>query len=419
MELSNLIKILNSGEKDERLNALADIKKKLDSGELTKPEITNNVNNHIHTIYSFSPYSPAGAVYAAYMNGLSTAGIVDHDSIAGADEFIKAGKILGVATTIGVEIRVDVSNTKLNGRRINNPDQSSVAYTIIHGIPPQNIDMIQGWLAPFRKNRNTRTIKICGNISDMMKPGIKLDFEEHVLPISQYKNGGTVTERHVCYALACLICEKYKTPAEVISFFRDDMKSVVSPKTEAAILENKPEFYLYDILGLLKAELIEQFYVDAFDECPSIEDYIKAAKAAGAIAAYPYIGDVGDSVTGDKKPQKFEDDYLDLLFEEIIRLGFQAVAYMPTRNTRAQLERLIKLCEKHNLFQISGEDINSPRQGFICEALNDPMFSHLTDATWALINHEKRSAESEAFGMFSPKATEQFPDIKDRVKNFI
>ena len=392
MELSNLLETLNDGDtcKDNRLLALCDIKKKIDADEAEKPERTDNVNNHIHTIYSFSPYSPAGAVYAAYMNGLSTAGIVDHDSLAGADEFVKAGEILDMATTVGVELRVDASSTKLGGKRINNTDQSSIAYTIIHGIPAKNIDMVQGWLAPFRKNRNVRNKKMCDKMNEIFKPyGIILDFNEHVLPISQYKNGGSVTERHICYALAKLLCEKYKTPQELINFFVNDMNTIVTPKIKSALLENKPEYYLYDILGLLKAELIDRFYVDATDECPHIEDYIKVARASGGIAAYPYLGDVGDSVTGDKKPQKFEDDYLDLLFEEISRLGFNAVAYMPTRNTRAQLERLMNLCGKYNLFQVSGEDINSPRQSFICEALKDPMFAHLIDATWMLIKHER------------------------------
>ena len=392
MELSKLLEILNnSNNKDERLSALRDIKKKIDASEVEKPQRTDNVNNHIHTIYSFSPYSPSGAVYAAYMNGLSTAGIMDHDSIAGACEFAEAGRILDIATTAGVELRIDMSSTKLNGRRINNTDQSSVAYATIHGIPAKNIDIVQGWLAPFRKNRNVRNKKMCDNINDIMKPyGITLDFDEHVLPISQYKNGGSVTERHICYALAKLLCEKYQTPQELIKFFENDLKTVISPKIESALLENKPEYYLYDILGLLKAELIDRFYVDATDECPHVEDYIKVAKASGGIAAYPYLGDVGDSVTGDKKPQKFEDDYLDLLFEEIVRLGFTAVTYMPTRNTRPQLERLMSLCVKYNLFQVSGEDINSPRQSFICEALKDPMFTHLIDATWKLIEHERK-----------------------------
>ena len=55
-----------------------------------------------------------------------------------------------------------------------------------------------------------------------------------------------------------------------------------------------------------------------------MKDVIKLAKEIGAISAYAYLGDVGDSVTGDKKTQKFEDDYIDQLFEVIKELGFNA-----------------------------------------------------------------------------------------------
>ena len=417
--LINLVNLLNDEKKETRLNALSDIKKKLDSGEIAKPEKTDNVNNHIHTTYSFSPYSPTKAVYMAYMNGLVTAGIMDHDSIGGAKEFIEAGKIFEISTTIGIEIRADMSKTRLNGRRINNTDQDSIAYVTLHGIPHQYIDDINGYLALFRKNRNTRNKKMCENITEIMKPyDIKLDFDEHVLPISQYSDGGSVTERHITYALSKLIAEKYQTPSEVMNFLKNVMKLNVAPNSEKALLENNPDYYLYDILGILKADMVEKFYVDAYDECPNIEDYIKIAKATGASSAYPYLGDVENSVTGDKRAQKFEDDYLDLLFEEIVRLGFNSATYMPTRNTKAQLERFMKLCEKNNLFQISGEDINSPRQGFICKALYDPVFSHLIDATWALINHEAAATKCEDCGMFSDKTIKLYPNISDRVKFF-
>ena len=419
MNTENLINLLNDEKKEIRLNALSDIKSKINSGEIAKPEQTNNVNNHIHTTYSFSPYSPTKAVYMAYINGLVTAGIMDHDSVGGAKEFIEAGKILNISTTIGAEIRVDMSKTKLNGRRINNPDQNSIIYVALHGIPHQYIDDISGYLAPFRKNRNTRNKKMCENISEIMKPyDIKLDFDEHVLPLSQYKDGGSVTERHITYALSELITKKYKTPHEVLNFLKNIMNLDIAPKAEQSVLENNPDYYLYDILGILKAGMVEKFYIDAYDECPNIEDYIKVAKATGAIAAYAYLGDVGDSVTGDKRPQKFEDDYLDLVFDELVRLGFNAVTYMPTRNTKIQLERVIKLCEKNNLFQISGEDINSPRQSFICKALHDPMFAHLIDSTWALINHEIKSTKSDDDGMFSEKTIKKYPDINERVKKF-
>ena len=419
MDMTKLIASLNEEKKENRLGALSDIKKKINSGEIAAPKKTDNVNNHIHTTYSFSPYSPAKAVYMAYINGLKTAGIMDHDSIAGAAEFIEAGKILGVATTIGVETRVDMSKTRLAGRRINNTDQDSVAYAALHGIPHQYIGGFDGYFSLFRKNRNTRNIQMCENISEIMKPyGISLDFGGHVLPLSRYGEGGSVTERHITYALSKLIAEKYETPAEVLNFLQNKMGLAVTKKAEAAITENHPDYYLYDILNVLKSGMVEKFYVLAHDECPDAEDYIKISKASGAAAAYPYLGDVADSVTGDKKPQKFEDDYLELLFEELVRLGFNAVTYMPTRNTKEQLLRVIGLCEKNNLFQISGEDINSPRQGFVCEALGDAMFSHLIDSTWALINHEAAATKNENDGMFSPQTVKKYPDIAERVKYF-
>ena len=69
---------------------------------------------------------------------------MDHDSISGAREFIKAGEILGMATTIGLECRADLSGTVLRKRRINNPDQNSVAYIALHGIPHTQIDSVKG-----------------------------------------------------------------------------------------------------------------------------------------------------------------------------------------------------------------------------------------------------------------------------------
>ena len=73
----------------------------------------------------------------------------------------------------------------------------------------------------------------------------------------------------------------------------------------------------------------------------------------------------------------------------IKELGFDAITYMPTRNTPEQLERLTKLCDAHGFFQISGEDINSPRQSFRCKALDDPKFHYLIDATYMLIGYEE------------------------------
>ena len=134
MKKEELIERLNDRDAEIRLASLRELMSMIDRGELKAPVQGNDVNNHIHTTFSFSPYSPAKAVWMAYCAGLKTAGIMDHDSLSGAREFIEAGKITGILTTIGVECRVSMKNTPLADKRINNPDQKGIAYTTIHGI---------------------------------------------------------------------------------------------------------------------------------------------------------------------------------------------------------------------------------------------------------------------------------------------
>ncbi|MBQ4082290.1 MAG: PHP domain-containing protein [Clostridia bacterium] len=375
---------------------LQEIYQKTQRGELPAPEETIYVNNHIHTTYSFSPYTPTDAVYMAWQNGLKTAGIMDHDSAAGIREFLAAAEVIGMPVTCGVECRVDMSMTALNGRRINNPDQKSVAYVAMHGIPHQNIEAVDAFFAPYREKRNQRNRKMCQNITELVQPyGLSLDFDTDVLPLSNFDKGGSVTERHILYALAKKITARYPTPEQVVHFLKDEMQLQLSEKVVAQIADGDktPQYYEYDILGALKSNMVEKFYVDATDECPKVADFVQMVHQNGGIAAYAYLGDVGQSVTGDKKAQKFEDDYLDELVQVIKDYGFDAITYMPTRNTREQLDRLIGLCEQHGFFQISGEDINSPRQSFRCKALDDPAFGHLIDATYALIGYETAASK--------------------------
>ena len=165
--MEQLILQLNDCDVNKRIEALSKLKAMIDKGEIEKPATGNDVNNHIHTTYSFSPYSPAKAVWMAYNAGLKTAGIMDHDSLSGAREFIEAGKIIGMMTTIGVECRVSMKNTPLNGRRINNPDQKSVAYMAIHGIPHQNIDRVVEFFKPYTAARNRRNRAMLDNINKL------------------------------------------------------------------------------------------------------------------------------------------------------------------------------------------------------------------------------------------------------------
>ncbi len=407
---------LNAPTPEERLETLSKLMDEAKKGNIQRAKSEGYVNNHIHTIYSFSPYSPTAAVYYAWLNGLDTAGIMDHDSVCGAREFIEAGRIAGMPVTVGAECRVKTDGTPLYGRRINNPDQISVAYLAMHGIPHQNIEKADEFFAPLRAKRNERNIKMCAKINQITAGNnIDIDFEADVLPISKYAEGGGVTERHVLFALAKKITSAYPVPADAVEFLEKKLGLPIDDKTRQRLLEANPAYYEYDILGLLKSHMVEHFYIDADEECPHITEFIDKCKEIGAISAYAYLGDVGDSVTGDKKTQKFEDSYLDELMETLKSLEFNAVTYMPTRNTKQQLERVMALCDKYGFFQISGEDINSPRQSFICKALNDPSYQHLKTATYALIGHESAATINFNDAMFGEKADMKYDSLKMKI----
>ena len=76
------------------------------------PEFVTESNNHVHTIYSFSPYTPAAAALRAREAGLMVVGSVDHDSAAGAGEMAAAARLLGMGAVTGFECRVYVHSAE-------------------------------------------------------------------------------------------------------------------------------------------------------------------------------------------------------------------------------------------------------------------------------------------------------------------
>ena len=383
------IEILNRLNAPTRGSRLANLKALLGEAKFP-PAVPEYINNHIHTTYSFSPYSPTAAVYAARAEGLCTAGIIDHDSIAGAEEFLAAAELAGMPATIGMECRASMAGTRLEGRRTNNPDQAGVSYMTIQSVPHDKIPELDKFFAPYREARHVRNRKMADNINGLL-PGIGLNYDRDVLPLSLAREGGGVTERHLMYALAKKLVEQTGRGRPVMERLTG-MGIALSDKQRALLGDVEYPFYEYDLLGILKGAFVGKIYVDADEECPKVSQLVELCREVDACLCYAYLGDVADSVTGDKKAQKFEDDYLEDVFECLREDGVWAVTYMPTRNTPAQLERLRGLCEKYGMFQVSGEDINTPRQSFVIKTMENPLFANLIDATWKLIEHEKTGA---------------------------
>lgn len=408
---------LNSIDIEARLQAVRALGETVKTGVV----LTEEVNNHVHSTFSFSPYSPSMIAVKAVQAGLQTVGIMDHDSVSGAVEFLEACKIVSIASTAGVEIRVNMNGTSVEGRKTNNPDEPNVSYIALHGIPRTQIETLIDFLKPIQRARIARSRKELEKLNTILDPyGVPpLDFDEDVLAVSEAENGGSITERHLLYALSLRLIEMHGKGAPLVNFVDQQMHLPVVGAVREFLLDVENPHYAYDLLGLFKATLVPEFFIPSgLDECISIYDAVSFGNRIGAIPAYAYLGDVGESPTGDKKAEHFEDAFLDDLVPELARIGFKAVTYMPPRNTREQLMRLQKLCRENGLMEISGVDINSSRQSFNCPILLEPGFAHLADAAWALIAHEKLAAADPQRALFSPDNPLYALPLEERIARY-
>ncbi|MCG8454356.1 MAG: PHP domain-containing protein [Spirochaetales bacterium] len=384
-----------------RLHAL-DVKLAKDRAAGFLPPSTGEVNNHIHTVYSFSPYTPSEAVYGAWRAGLEAVGIVDHESVAGCQEMLQAGQLLGLGITTGCELRVSAKGTALEGRRINNPDSDGLFYMVIHGIPHQHREEVEAFLAPIRESRNDRMREQTQTLNAILEDAgcPALDFHEDVMAVSLTQEGGSITERHILYALSQVFTETFGRGTALMDALENSLGLPVSTTVAERLQDESNPHYLYDLLGLFKGALVPRFFRQPDEkECPPVTQATALAEHIGAIATYAYLGDVGESPTGDKKAEHYEDAWLEELFALLPQLGFRGLSYMPPRNTREQLERVKNLCTQHGLMEISGVDINSSRQEFRCPQVTQPEFAHLNDRTWALIAHEQFASHG-GWGLF-------------------
>ncbi|GHT99766.1 hypothetical protein FACS1894142_7670 [Spirochaetia bacterium] len=398
-------------DKNERLAALTG----LEAQNPVPPKTgvgKGEINNHIHTIYSFSPYTPSMAAFKAREAGLEAAGSVDHDSIAAAEELIAACAELGIGGCVGFEVRVSFKigaggkPGPFADRKINNPDSEGLVYMTVQGIPKPKIPLVREFLKPIQAERLIRSKAMTQSANAILSgAGLKaIDFERDVRDRSKYAEGGEVTERHILAAVVEKLIARYGKGDTLVKGLDACLDLRLSPKTAGPLGDPENPHYLFDLLGILKSGFLSRIFIQPGEkECIPAQDVCAFARSIGAIPAYAYLGDVGESPTGDKKAEKFEDAFIEPLFDELVRLGYQAVTYMPPRNTPDQLRRVRRLCAERGFMEISGVDINSSRQSFNCPEVLQPEFRHLLDTTWALIAHERLGSADPALGLFSPQ----------------
>ncbi|VVB53965.1 Uncharacterised protein [uncultured archaeon] len=419
----------------ERFTALKGLMTLVEEGKIVPPKPIPESNNHIHTWASFSPYSPAAAVWASYLAGLEVTGIIDHDTIAGNYEFMEAARICKIKATNGFELRTNAGDDpELKGLVWNYPGMPGVIYFLAHAIPEGRLSEFQTEIidgiheAKDRRNRTMieggvfrglydgveRDIE-CKGVNGLlteMGAGFTIDYDRDVVPLT-FKEGDSSehtensTDRHIMLAVARKINEN--VPPEARAEFLTRLFGRPLSDKEVKMMGNEEDFKDLLRAGLLKpkSEKTPNSVLINPDEreCPNIKEVSAKIKKLGGIPVYAYLGD----------PTCQEEQNLEKIVQYLADSGVEGIALMPHRNTPEQIERISKLANKYGLLVISGVDINRPEQPLIHHRAKAEDYPEFRTAANAMIGHERMSVFGDC-GFLSDTLATAIPDRVQRLQ---
>ncbi len=411
-----MIRMLSHPSKRKRLKAAALLKKTGETEAFSSPDESEKINLAIHTDYSFSPYSPSLAAYMACKNGLALAGISDHDTLSGAEEFKKATAIFGTEATYGVQLRVRVNFGK--PIKLNNFYENNLAFVSIRGIPYPSIKKLNKKLGGVRAARLARDREMTERLNARIKKfGMSVDFEKDVLKNSCYKDGGTVTERHILYAFAKQIVQKYPTAEEIKTFLKEGVNVNTDSRFDLYLSDVKSSYFAYDLVDCIKNE-IRFFYVPASDAI-ELAEAVSLAKEFGGLVTYSYLGNSVRNIDGEEKVFPMEDGNAEEIISFLASSGVDGIECVMPNMTDERLEIIDGLAEKYGMFVLPCCDINSPRQKFDATAFgfteNEDRKKKYIRNLWAVAGHAKSCECSLGDGLNGEKSVQNNPSLEDRL----
>jgi len=159
---------------------------------------TGNVNMHFHSFFSYNAegWSPSHIAWASRQAGLYAAGLCDFDVLDGLEEFLQAGELVGLRSTVNLETRAFVP--EYASAEINSPGEPGVTYIMGGGyatVPEAGTPQAE-MLAHLRASSRQRNLDLVARINPHV-PDIAVDYEQDVVPLTP---SGNATERHIIRA---------------------------------------------------------------------------------------------------------------------------------------------------------------------------------------------------------------------------
>ena len=336
---------LDSFDPAERRRALAALWRQVQDGQIPLPEPGTDVNLHAHTFFSYNAcgYSPSKFAWLARKAGLAVAGIVDFDVLDGLEEFLEAGRLVGLKTCVSLESRAFVP--EFATRVINSPGEPGIAYQMGVGFTSA---AAHPFLAGMRAAAAQRTRGLLARVNAVMRP-VELDYEKDVVPLTP---NGNATERHLCEAFERKAAQVIPDPVERAAFWKDKLGDAPSA---GAKLQN-----------LIRARTMKKggtgYAQPGKGSFPLMADMNRFVLESGAIPTYAWLDGASDA-----------EQHMEEFFQAGMASGVAAVNIIPDRNYAPgvkdqklrNLYDVAALAEKHHFPILAGTEMNSPGNKFV------------------------------------------------------
>jgi len=391
---------LDSYNPTERRQALLALCQQVEAGKIALPAPGTDVNLHAHTFFSYNAYgySPSKYAWLARKAGLAVAGIVDFDVLDALEEFLEAGRLVGLKTCVSLESRVFVP--EFATRVINSPGEPGVAYHMGVGFTSA---VQHPFLTEMRASAGQRTREMLARVNAFMRP-VELDYEKDVVPLTPK---GNATERHLCAAFERKAAQVFPDAARRAAYWQEKLGD--SPAAGAK-LQN-----------LIRAKTMKKggvgYVQPGKGSFPLMADMNRFVLQSGAIPTLAWLDGTAD---GEKSREE--------LFATAIATGAAALNIIPDRNYTPgvkdqklkNLYAVIEMAEKHHFPIVVGTEMNSPGNKFVDSfgtAELAPLVPAFLRGAHIIYGHSVLQRQS-GLGYLSPWAKEAFATVMARNEFF-
>lgn len=336
---------LDSFDPAQRLRALVALWRQVEDGTIPLPTPGADINLHAHTFFSYNAYgySPSKYAWLARKAGLAVAGIVDFDVLDALEEFLEAGRFIGLKTCVSLESRTYVP--EFSTRVINSPGEPGISYHMGVGFTSA---APHPFLAEMRGAAAQRTRALLGRVNTFMRP-VELDHEKDVVTLTPK---GNATERHLCEAFERKAAQVFPDPAQRAAYWQEKLGE--SPPAGAK-LQNLLRTRTMKKGGVGYAQPGEGSF-------PLMSEMNRFVLESGAIPTLTWLDGTSE---GEKS--------LDEFFQVGMATGAAALNIIPDRNYTPgvkdqklrNLYEVVAMAEKHHFPIVVGTEMNSPGNKFV------------------------------------------------------